>query len=78
MALVVAYRDRQAGEVLRPTLIRPDQIRIPVISAAGAVGDALTDAADAGREVRVAVRTEIEQATVRNVIADWTGAPAGW
>jgi Zn-dependent M28 family amino/carboxypeptidase len=74
VALIVAYPDREVGEVLRPTLIRPDEIRIPVISAAGTVGDALAKASDADTEVHVRVRTEIEQATVRNVIAEWEGS----
>lgn len=73
VAIVVAYPQWKAGEARRPTLIQPNQIEIPVISAIGAVGDALTEAADAGTPVRVSVQTEIDEATVRNVIADSPG-----
>ncbi len=73
-ALVVAYPDWKPGEARRPTLIQPDQIRIPALSAVGAVGDALAEAADAGTHVRVSVTTVIGEATVRNVIAAPPGA----
>lgn len=77
VAIVVAYPHWEAGEARRPTLIQPAQIRIPVISAIGAVGDALTEAADSGTRVRVSVQTEIDEATVRNVIAESPGSGSG-
>lgn len=69
-ALVVSYVRWPAGEVRRPTLLTPDGIHIPALSASAAVGEALRAAADAGEEVRISVQTEIRQATVHNVIAE--------
>jgi Zn-dependent M28 family amino/carboxypeptidase len=73
VALVVSYDSWEAGEARRPTLIDPTAIRIPSLSAIGAVGDALVEAADAGVRVHVTVQTEIGTATVRNVIAESDG-----
>jgi hypothetical protein len=70
VALVVSYPDYGAGEARRPTLIQPGGIDIPVLSAIGALGDALSEASDAGAWVRIGLRTEIGSATVRNVIAE--------
>jgi Zn-dependent M28 family amino/carboxypeptidase len=69
VALVVPNQDWNPGEARRPTLLFPDGIEIPVISAVGEVGEALEDAADDGTEVRISVDTEIGTATVRNVVA---------
>jgi hypothetical protein len=70
VALVVAYPEWQPGEARRPTLLYPDGMEIPVLSAIDEVGDALLEAADAGTEVRISVDTQIGSATVRNVIAE--------
>jgi len=70
VALVVPNEEREAGETLRPTLLFPDGIDIPVLSASRAVGEALQEAAEGGVEVRIVVDTEIGSATVRNVIAE--------
>jgi Zn-dependent M28 family amino/carboxypeptidase len=70
VALVVPNEDREAGETLRPTLLFPDGIDIPVLSASRAVGDALQAAADDEVEVRIRVDTTIGGGTVRNVIAE--------
>jgi Zn-dependent M28 family amino/carboxypeptidase len=70
VALVVAYPEWKVGQARRPTLIQPGQIQVPVLSAIGAVGDALAAAAEAGDEVRIHVQTVIQEATVRNVIAE--------
>jgi Zn-dependent M28 family amino/carboxypeptidase len=69
-ALVVAYPQWPAGEVRRPTLLFPDGIEIPALSASGAVGEALRAAAEAGALVRIGVTTHIGQAMVHNVIAE--------
>ncbi|HEX6127646.1 MAG TPA: M20/M25/M40 family metallo-hydrolase [Candidatus Limnocylindria bacterium] len=73
VGLVVANPAWEAGEALRPTLLFPDGIGIPVISAIGEVGEALEDVADDGTEVRISVDTEIGTATVRNVVAQHGG-----
>ncbi|MGH2418055.1 MAG: M28 family peptidase [Candidatus Limnocylindria bacterium] len=72
-ALVVGYPDRGPGEIFRPTLIDPGGITIPVISVTDAAVRALQDAA--GDPVRLAVATEREPATLRNVIADMGDGP---
>jgi Zn-dependent M28 family amino/carboxypeptidase len=69
VALVVANDDWEPGEALRPTLLVPDGIDIPVISAIGEVGAALTEAADQGTEVRIQVDTQVSAAAARNVVA---------
>jgi Zn-dependent M28 family amino/carboxypeptidase len=74
VALVVVYPNRQQGQPLRPTLIEPTNIRIPSLSAIGAVGDALSAAAEAGTRVTVSVETVIGTTTVRNVIAERPGS----
>lgn len=73
VALVVPNEDWEPGEARRPTLLFPDGIEIPVISAIGEVGEALEDAADDGTQVRISVDTEIGTATVRNVVAQHGG-----
>jgi len=75
-ALVVSYPQRATGRVLRPTLLEPDGITIPALSAAGTVGDALRTAALAGVQVQISVQTAIGLAVVHNVVAE-TPAPAG-
>lgn len=70
VALVVPNEEREAGETLRPTLLFPDGIGIPVVSASRAVGEALQAAAEADVEVRIRVDTTVGGATVRNVIAE--------
>lgn len=69
-ALVVSYPQWSTGEVRRPTLLSPDGIEIPSISASREVGEALRVAADAGTQVTISVHTQIGTAMVRNVIAE--------
>jgi Zn-dependent M28 family amino/carboxypeptidase len=69
-ALVVAYPQWPKGEVRRPTLLSPDGMSIPAISASASAGKALREAADAGRRVTISVHTRIESAMVHNVIAE--------
>jgi Zn-dependent M28 family amino/carboxypeptidase len=69
VALVVPNDAWEPGEARRPTLLFPDGIEIPVISAIGEVGEALEAAAEDGTEVHLEVETRIGEASVRNVIA---------
>ena len=69
-ALVVANGAWEAGEALRPTLLFPDEIDIPAISAIGEVGEALEQAAQHDSEVRIDLDTTVAGATVRNVVAE--------
>jgi Zn-dependent M28 family amino/carboxypeptidase len=70
LALVVTYPNRSRGNVLRPTLLSPDGIEIPALSASGEVGDALRAAADSGSQVTISLATEIGSAIVHNVVAE--------
>jgi Zn-dependent M28 family amino/carboxypeptidase len=70
VAIVMSYPQWQPGSVLRPTLIRPDGVSIPVIGATREVGLALADAADTGASVHLKVKTSIEDKQVANVIAE--------
>lgn len=70
VGLVVANQDWEPGEARRPTLLVPDGIEIPVISAVGEVGEALADAAEDGGRVSIRVDTEVGGASVRNVVAE--------
>lgn len=69
-ALVVSYPEWSSGAVRRPTLLLPDGIAIPALSASAEVGDVLRAAAVAGSQVTIVVHTEIGSARVRNVIAE--------
>jgi Zn-dependent M28 family amino/carboxypeptidase len=70
VALIVPYPQWPTGKVRRPTLLSPDGITIPAISASAEAGEALQAAAEAGRTVTVSLRTEVGSATVRNVVAE--------
>lgn len=72
-ALVVPYPQWSSGTVRRPTLLFPDGMEIPALSASVEVGEALRAAAAARQEVRISVRTEIGLASVQNVIAESHG-----
>ena len=73
VALVVSYPQYAKGEPRRPTLLSPDGIDIPVLSATGELGDALQAAAEDGSQVHISVATQIGQAMVHNVIAESHG-----
>ena len=73
VAFIVAYPQWSTNAVRRPTLIFPEGIDIPAISASGEMGDALRAAAEGRRQVTISVHTEIGSATVRNVIAESHG-----
>ncbi len=67
VALLFVYPDRGPGKILRPTLISPEGIDIPAVAVTAEAGRALTAAA--GHEAHIAVRTEREPGTLRNVVA---------
>jgi Zn-dependent M28 family amino/carboxypeptidase len=73
-ALLVGYPGRGPGEIFRPTLIDPGGIEIPVVSVTDAAVEALTGAE--GQEVHLAVETEREPATLRNVIGQLGEGPS--
>ncbi|MEO7870336.1 MAG: M20/M25/M40 family metallo-hydrolase [Candidatus Limnocylindria bacterium] len=73
VALVVSYPQYAQGEPRRPTLLSPDGMDIPVLSATGEVGEALQGAAEDGSQVHISVTTQIGQAMVHNVIAESHG-----
>ncbi len=76
LAIVIAYPQWEPGFVLRPTLLTPDGITIPVIGATRAVGLALDDAAGAGSTVHLRMTTSVVDRPVANVIADSPGGDA--
>ncbi len=73
VAFIVAYPQWSRDAVRRPTLIFPEGIEIPAISASGEMGEALRAAAGARRQVSISLHTEIGSAMVRNVIAESHG-----
>jgi Zn-dependent M28 family amino/carboxypeptidase len=72
-ALVVVYPQWQAGDLLRPTLLRPDGLTIPVVVATMAVGIALAGAAVSQTAVHLAMRTGVAPREVANVLAETPG-----
>lgn len=73
VAIVTAYPGWTRDAVLRPTLVDPGGIRIPVIGATEAVGAALAEAALDGASVHVATDTLVEMRTSVNVLAETPG-----
>ena len=73
LAIVTAYAEWPRDGVLRPTLIEPTDIRIPVLGATKGVGDALADAAAAGRDVHLSVAATSETRRTVSVIGDTPG-----
>ena len=76
LALVTAYPESTRDEVLRPTLITPADIRIPVLGLTEAAGLALADAAAAGKQVHISTRTAVETRSSVNVIGETPGGDA--
>lgn len=68
--LVTAYPGWIRDAVLRPTLIEPADIHIPVIGTTQAVGVALAEAAGAGASAHIATSTSSEKKSSVNVIAE--------
>jgi hypothetical protein len=73
LAIVIAYPQWEPGYVLRPTLLTPDGITIPVIGATREVGLALDDAASAAIAVHLRMTTAVVDRPVASVIADSPG-----
>ena len=73
LALVTAYPEWDRDDVLRPTLITPGDIRIPVLGVTEAAGAALADAAAAGRQAHLSTRTAVETRSSANVIGETPG-----
>jgi Zn-dependent M28 family amino/carboxypeptidase len=73
LAIVIAYPQWEPGYVLRPTLLTPDGITIPVIGATREVGLALDDAAGAAASVHLRMTTAVVDRPVASVIADSPG-----
>lgn len=73
VGMVTSYADWRRDTVLRPTLIEPDDIRIPVVGATHAVGLALARAAVDGSEVHLVTVTKVERVEAMNVIGESPG-----
>ena len=73
LALLTAYPEWARDEVLRPTLINPNGIRIPVLGVTEATGTALADAAAAGKQVHISTLTAVETRSSVNVIGETAG-----
>ena len=74
VALVTAYPEWDRDHLLRPTLVVPDAITIPVLGVTRAAGVALAQAAQEGSPVHVATTTSSERVESMNVIGE---TPAG-
>jgi Zn-dependent M28 family amino/carboxypeptidase len=73
VAIITAYPGWSRDAVLRPTLINPDDIRIPALGVAHSVGVALAEAAAAGSAVHIRVATTVETRSSANVVAETPG-----
>jgi Zn-dependent M28 family amino/carboxypeptidase len=73
VAVVTSYPEWSRDRVLRPTLVQPDDIEIPVLGATPAVGLALAQAAADGIEVHVVARTSFQRVASMNVIGETPG-----
>jgi hypothetical protein len=70
VGLITSYPAWSRDAVLRPTLIEPSDIRIPVIGTTQDVGVALAQAAAAGAKAHISVHTAIETRSSTNVLAE--------
>jgi Peptidase family M28 len=70
VALVTSYADWPRDGVLRPTLVTPADVHIPVIGTTPAAGLVLYDASMQGQRVHVVTATLTEQRTSMNVIGE--------
>jgi aminopeptidase Y len=70
VGVITAYPAWGRDGVLRPTLLDPSDIRIPVLGTSGSVGNALNDAAVADASVHISVRTSTVTGTSVNVIGE--------
>ncbi|HJP89435.1 MAG TPA: M28 family peptidase [Candidatus Limnocylindrales bacterium] len=77
VAMVTTYAGWARDAILRPTLVVPEDIDIPVIGATHAVGLALAQAAASGTDVHVSAATSVQTVQSANVIGESTwGDPA--
>jgi Zn-dependent M28 family amino/carboxypeptidase len=76
-AVITSYAEWPRDAVLRPTLVEPADIHIPVIGTTGPVGLALDDAATSGAAVHLATHTLSEHRTSVNVVAETPGGDPG-
>ena len=72
-ALVTTYADWSRDRILRPTLIEPDDIDMPVIGGTHAVGLALAQAALEGSLVHLVTATTVTREAAMNVIGETPG-----
>jgi Zn-dependent M28 family amino/carboxypeptidase len=73
LAIVTTYAEWGRDAVRRPTLIEPDDISIPVVSATHAVGLALAQAAAFGSTVHLTTATTVRRVISMNVIGEIPG-----
>jgi Zn-dependent M28 family amino/carboxypeptidase len=73
LAVITSYADWPRDGVLRPTLIEPEDIHVPVIGTTHAAGLVLDDAATRGATVHLATHTLSERRSSVNVIAETPG-----
>jgi Zn-dependent M28 family amino/carboxypeptidase len=69
-AIVVSYPEWDPGFVLRPTLLDPAGIKVPVIGTTRQMGLALAAAASRGRQVHLRISTTIVDQETANVLAE--------
>lgn len=74
VALISVYPDREPGTALRPTLISPEGIEIPAMTAVTETGEALLAAAAAGGQLTIHLETSLTPATAHSVIAEMPAA----
>jgi hypothetical protein len=77
VGVVTAYPAWGRDGVLRPTLIDPSDIRIPVLGTTGAVGNVLNDVAATRTSVHISVHATNASATSVNVIGETPWGDAG-
>jgi Zn-dependent M28 family amino/carboxypeptidase len=69
-AIVVSYPEWDPGFVLRPTLLEPSGVKVPVIGTTRQVGLALAAAASNGAQVHLRISTTIVDQETANVFAE--------
>ncbi|HEX5949859.1 MAG TPA: M20/M25/M40 family metallo-hydrolase [Actinomycetota bacterium] len=72
-ALIFPYADTTAGRPLRPTLLYPDGIDVPVLAVTPDVGQALTPTSRRSPTVRIGVDASSTWIQVESVVAETAG-----
>jgi Zn-dependent M28 family amino/carboxypeptidase len=75
-AIVVSYPEWEPGFVLRPTLLDPTGVKVPVIGATRQAGLALAAAASRGAQLHLRISTTIVDQETANVFAETPGGDA--